>query len=185
MLAFLALGPVALAVWGVLALRAEERAGRVEGVLVSGSSRAGLLGGWLLVVLLGVTVMQVLLGVGVGVGVAAATGDLAWVGELTLASLAYLPAVLLFAAVAVALYGLLPRLTALAWALVVWAALVVFLGDLLDLPDWSRDVSPLAHVPLVPDADPAATPLVVMTALAAVLVVVGVAGLRRRDLGRA
>ncbi len=185
MLAFLAIGPIALSVWGVLALRAEEKAGRLEGVLVSGTTRAAVLGGWLAVVAVGALVVQVLLGLGVGLGVAVATGEAAWVGELTLASLAYLPAVLLPGALAVALYGLLPRLASLAWALVVWAAVVVFLGDLLDLPAWARDVSPLAHTPMVPDADPAPVPLVVMTTLAVLLTVAGLAGLRRRDVGTA
>ncbi|WP_324652465.1 polyketide antibiotic transporter [Georgenia sp. H159] len=185
MLAFLSLGPVALAVWGVLQLRGEEKAGRVESVLVAGSPRTGLLGGWLAVVTVGVVLMQVVLGLGVGIGVAAATGTGEWVGELTVASLAYLPAVLFVAGVAVALYGLLPRGAGLAWALVVWASVVVFLGDLLDLPDWARDLSPLTHVPMVPDADPRALPLVVMTALAVLLAAVGAAGLRRRDVGSA
>ena len=182
MLALLAVGPVALAVSGVLRLRAEERAGRVDGLLVAGSSRAGLLGRWVAVVAVEAAAVQVLLGLGVGLGVAAATGQGAWVGELTLASLAYLPAILLTGAVAVALLGLAPRAAGLAWVLVVWSAIVLFLGDLLDLPGWARDVSPLAHTPMVPDADPAVAPLVVMSALAVALTLVGAAALRRRDL---
>lgn len=184
MLSFLAIGPAALSVWGVLQLRGEERAGRVEGVLVSGVSRTRLLTGWVAVVVVAAVLTQALLGLGVGLGVAAATGDGGWVGELTGASLAYVPAVLLFAASAVALYGLVPRLASLAWALVVWASLVVFLGDLLDLPDAARDVSPLSHTPLVPGVELDAAPLLVMGALAVVLAVLGLVGLRRRDVGR-
>ncbi len=184
MLSFLAIGPAALSVWGVLQLRGEERAGRVEGVLVSGASRTRLLGGWLAVVAVGAVCTQVLLGLGVGLGVAAATREAAWVPDLTAASLAYLPAVLVFAALAVALYGVAPRLASVAWALVVWASVVVFLGDLLGLPAAARDVSPLAHTPLVPGVDVAAAPLVVMGGLAVLLIAVGLVGLGRRDVGR-
>ena len=184
-LSFLALCPAALAVSGVLRLRAEEREGRLEGVLVSGSSRTGVLGRWALVVAVEAALVQVVLGLGTGLGVAAATGEASWVGELTAASLAYLPAVLLFGAVAVALYGLAPRLASLAWALVVWAALVVFLGELLGLPDWARDLSPLTHTPLLPGVELTPGPLVVMAVLALALTAAGLVGLRRRDVGAA
>ena len=185
MLSFLAVGPAALAVSGVLQLRGEERAGRLEGVLVSGSTRAAVLGRWVAVVLVEAAAVQAVLGLGVGLGVAAATGEAGWVAEMLLGSLAYLPAVLLFGSVAVALYGVVPRVASLAWALVVWAAVVVFLGELLGLPAWARDVSPLAQTPLVPDASPAVAPLVVMSVLAAALTLLGVVGLRRRDVGAA
>src|SRR5690606_34993411 len=108
-----------------------------------------------------------------------------WVGELTLAALAHLPAILLVGALAVALYGLAPRAASLTWALVVWVAIVAVLGDLLGLPGWARDVSPLAHTPAVPDADLALAPLLVMAALAALLLLTGLVGLRRRDVGTA
>ncbi|WP_251840804.1 ABC transporter permease [Oceanitalea stevensii] len=185
MLGFLAVGPAALVVSGVLQLRAEERAGRVEGLLVSGSSRTALLVRWVAVVLVETVLVQVLIGLGVGAGVALATGEAGWVGELTLAALAHLPAILLVGALAVALYGLAPRAASLAWALVVWVVIVAVLGDLLGLPDWARDVSPLAHTPAVPDADLAPAPLVVMAALAALLLLAGLVGLRRRDVGAA
>ena len=61
-LMMLAIGPVALAVSGMLRMRTEETAGRLAGVLVAGTSRARLAGQWFLVVLLGTAAMQVLLG---------------------------------------------------------------------------------------------------------------------------
>jgi ABC-2 type transport system permease protein len=103
MLSFLALVPVAWAVAGVLRLRAEEEAGRSEAMTVTGSSRPGLLGGWLAVVGAASVAMLVVLGLDVGLGMTAATGDAGWIGRLTVASLAYVPATLLVAAVAAAL----------------------------------------------------------------------------------
>jgi ABC-2 type transport system permease protein len=182
MLSFLAVAPLAFAVAGVLRLRAEEEAGRVEAMTVTGSSRPGLLGGWLVVVAATSAAMLVVLGLGVGLGMAAATGEAGWIGRLAAASLAYVPATLLVAAVAVALYGLAPRAAGLAWVLVVWVALALFLGSLLDLPDWAMDLSPLTHTPLVPSEDLQARPLLVMLGAAAALVAAGFAGFRRRDV---
>ena len=167
---------------GILRLRSEEAAGRVEAVLVTGSTRSGLLGGWTLVVAVQAVVMLVVIGLGAGLGVAAGTGDGGWVWDLVLASLAYVPATLLVAAVAIALYGLVPRLSSLAWVLVIWAALALYLGGLLNLPEWALSLSPIHHTPQVPAEAAAATPLVVMGLAAVAVAAVGFLGLRRRDV---
>jgi len=181
-LTMLSIGPVALIASGVLRMRTEETAGRLAGALLAGTSRTRLAAMWFLVVLLEVALMQVLLGLGVGLGVWAATDDTAWIGDMTLAALAYLPAIALYGAFALALYGLHLRATGLAWLLVIYTALVTFLGDMLGLPDWAKDVSPLGHVPQLPSADLEGGPLLVMGLVAVALVAVGLLGLRRRDL---
>ena len=181
-LTMLTIGPVALSVSGVLRMRSEELEGRLAGMLLAGTSRTALALLWFVVVLLEVAAMQVLLGLGVGLGVWSATEDTAWIGEMTAASLAYLPAIALYGAFALALFGLRLRATALAWLLVIWTALVTFLGDLLGLPQWARDLSPLEHVALVPSEELEAVPLAVMGSAAAMLVVAGLLLLRRRDL---
>jgi ABC-2 type transport system permease protein len=181
-LQMLAIGPIALMVSGVLRLRAEETAGRLAGVLVAGTSRLrlGLL--WCLVALVEVAVMQVLLGAAVGLGVWTATEDAEWIGRMTLAALTYLPAVALYGAIALVLYGLSTRLAALAWLLVGYAAFVTFLGGMLGLPDWAMDLAPLQHVALYPSVDVEPVPLVVMGIAAVVLGALGLLALRRRDL---
>ncbi|GAA4426448.1 exporter of polyketide antibiotics [Georgenia halophila] len=180
--ALMVLPAAALAVAGVLRLRSEESEGRVEALAVTGSSRPGLLGGWLATVATQAVISTAVFGLSVGLGVAAATGDGTWVWRAALAALSYLPAVALTAAVAVALYGLVPRAAGLAWILVVWAFFAMYFGDLLDLPEWARAVSPFHHVPLVPNEDYDAAPLLVMSGVAAALVAAGFVGFRRRDV---
>ncbi len=182
LLSMLSLGPVGLIVAGVLRLRGEESTGRVAAVVQTGSSRPGLLAGWWAVVAMEAVLMQVLLGLGLGVGMALGAGEVVWIGELAVASLAYVPAILFYGAAAAALFGLTPRLSSLAWIPVGWTALVLFLGELLDLPEWARGLSPLWHTPAVPDADLVATPLVVLAVGALVLHAVGLVAFRRRDL---
>ncbi|MDN5685465.1 MAG: polyketide antibiotic transporter [Brachybacterium sp.] len=181
-LLMLALGPVGLIVSGVLRLRSEEQEGRLAGTLLAGIGRITVALRWVVVVTLEVFALQVLLGLGTGIGVWQATGEASWIGETTLAALAYLPAIAFAGALTLALYGLAVRLAGLAWLMMIWAALDTFLGDLLQLPRWARNLSVLHHVPAVPDADLEATPLVVMAALAVLLTVVGLGALRRRDL---
>src|SRR5690606_20774044 len=182
MLSFIVVAPAVLAVASILRLRSEESFARTEAMLVTGASRPRHLGGWLAVVSAGATLMTVVIGFGVGLGMWLGTGDSAWVWSLTVASLAYLPAILLLGAVALAIYGLVPAASAWAWAPVIWATLVLYLGELLNLPDWMRNLSPIQWVPLVPMESVEALPLVVMGALALGFTAVGFAAFRRRDV---
>lgn len=50
-------------------------------------------------------------------------------------------------------------------------------------PGWLIDLSPFQHVPPLPAAELTAVPLVILTAVAAGMVVLGVAGFARRDVG--
>ena len=56
-------------------------------------------------------------------------------------------------------------------------------GQLLDLPTWVQDLSPFQHVPRYPAADLDSCPLVALALIAAGLTALGLAGLRRRDIG--
>jgi hypothetical protein len=62
----------------------------------------------------------------------------------------YLPGVLLVAAAAIAIAGLLPRWSLLAWAGVAFVFFQVMLSETPQLPDWVDGISPFWHVPGLP-----------------------------------
>lgn len=66
--------------------------------------------------------------------------------------------------------------------LIAYVGVVGWLGPLLGFPDWAINLSPLGHTPMLPAEDMVWTPLVVLTVAAALLIVTGLAGFRRRDL---
>lgn len=136
----------------------------------------------LVVTLVGSVVAAAAGGFAVGVGAAASTGDGSLLIEMVWALLVFVPAVGVLAGAAFALWAWWPRLGMLAWVGLVWAALAGLLAEVLDLPAWALDLSPLQHVPALPAARFEALPLVVMGAVTGVLVLLGVVGFRRRDL---
>ncbi|MBA0053004.1 ABC transporter permease [Streptomyces sp. AJS327] len=170
------------AVLGALRPRVEEDAGRAEPLLATSLSRPRWAGAHLAVALLGGTLALVLGGLGCGVAGAVTTGDAALVGRLAGAALGYAPALWVTAGLAVALYGWLPRATGLVWVLPPYAFVVGYLGEILRLPDWAKNLSPFGHVPRLPAESLTWTPLLLLTALAAALVACGLLGLRARDL---
>jgi ABC-2 type transport system permease protein len=119
---------------------------------------------------------------GLGISAAAVLHDAAVVPRLLGSALAYVPALWFVAGLAVALFGLVPRAAALVWVVVAYGLTIQVLGGLLGLPDWTYDLSPFGHIPAVPAQQVTFTPLVVLTALAAALVTVGLTAFRNRDL---
>ncbi|MGO1621498.1 ABC transporter permease [Flaviflexus sp.] len=181
-LAFLAIGPLILLVSAILHLKSEETEGRVGATIISGTPRTIVMTTWAGIALVYAIISMLFLGLGAGLGLSAATGNWSWTRELTSASAAYLPAIAVTGAIAFALYGITPRFTGMAWAFVTFIAIEVFLGDLLNLPQWLSNLSPIAHVPLVPWTDPAPLPLVAMTVFACLLALAGIAGFKRRNI---
>jgi ABC-2 type transport system permease protein len=185
--AFLALIEVYLAliacgyvVQALGSLRREEAEGRLEPLLAGTTSRRRWLASHVLVVVGGLVGITVLSAVVFALTTAWSTGDSGYIGTLLGAGLAYLPAVLVLAGLAVAVFGLLPRMYAVAWAAFGGTAFVAFLGNGLQLPQWVLDLAPTTHVGNPPAGDVDTFALVVLGLVAAVLVGVGFVGFRRR-----
>ena len=180
MLAMLTSG---FAVSSALRPRAEEEAGRGEPLLATATSRTRWLVGHIAVTVLGSVLVLGIAGAGLGVGYALVTGDTAAAWRLFWQTLTWLPAVLVLAALARLLYGVSPRLASFGWLGLGFAAVVLFLGDVLRFPDWLRDLSPFEHLALVPVAalDPVA--LLGVLAVAATMSATGWLAFKRRDFG--
>jgi ABC-2 type transport system permease protein len=170
------------AIIAALRPRREETSGRAESVLATALSRTRWVATHLVIAMAGGVGLLLLAGIGLGLGGAATSGEASLFWEVLGATLAYAPALWLTAALAVAVFGILPRATGLAWALLVYAIFIVYLGGLLGLPGWMLDLSPYTHIPRMPADEFRAVPLVILTLIAAGLVAIGLLGFRQRDL---
>ncbi len=142
------------------------------------------LGAQVLVVTTGLVVLVVVSAVVFGATTALSTGDSGYVGKLLESGLAYLPAELVIAGVAVLLYGFIPRAFALAWAAFAAVTFIGLLGSGLQLPDWILNLSPLTHVGKPPIDDIDATALAWLALVASVIGSAAFVGFRRRRVPR-
>ena len=107
---------------------------------------------------------------------------MAWAGRLTVASLAYLPSLGIIAGVALASYGWWPRLAGpMTWTVVGIAWIVMLFGNILKIPTSVLDKLPFTAVDL-PATEPATATILITSAIAVILVVVGLIGFRRRGV---
>ena len=182
MLSIMALLACAFAVSSALRLRSEETSGRLEPLLATGLSRTRWMLGSLVITVGGALVLLFVTGFGMGLSYGLVIGDAGQPWRYAALTLAYAPAVAVIAGLAVLLVGCAPRQVAVAWAALAFCFVLGWLGGLLDPPRWVNEISPFWHTPAVPVDDVTWGTLGVLTLVAAVLVALGVAGFRRRDI---
>ncbi|GDY33062.1 ABC transporter permease [Gandjariella thermophila] len=182
-LGFVGVLAAAFGVQAALRLRTEETALRAEPLLATPVRRLAWAGSHLTVALAGTAVLLAGAGLGAGLAHAAGTHDAGQVGRVLLGALVHAPAAWVVTGVVVAAFGLAPRLVVAGWVALVAFLLLGVLGPVFRLDQWAMDLSPFTHVPRLPGGELSATPLVCLVLVAAALVVVGLAGFRRRDIG--
>ena len=127
-------------------LRAEEAEGRLETRLAGTLSRVRWLAAHGAVVAAGLVLIVVGSSLVLALSTAWSVGNTDEFGAIMTAGLDYLPAELVLAGLALALFGLWPRGFGLTWAAYAVATFIAFLGPGLKLAQWVLDLAPTTHV---------------------------------------
>jgi ABC-2 type transport system permease protein len=179
----LALVAAGFAIQSTLRIRGEETSTHAEMILATPVSRARFVASHLTVAFGGTLAIQFVTGAAFGLSDAAVTGDGDAIWQSIVGALMFTPAVWLLIGVTAALIGMVPRLSALAWAALAVCFVIGMFGQLLDLPAWIQNLSPFQHVPGYPAADFQIGPLLALVAGSIGLTAIGLAGFERRDIG--
>jgi ABC-2 type transport system permease protein len=182
--AFAMMGMVAaaFAVSLTLRLQQEESAQRAETTLAGAVSRTRWLASHLITALAGSAFAMLACGVAGGLVYGMAAGDVGGKLATVIGTAAVqLPAVWLLSAVTVALFGIAPRFTPLAWGVLVGFIALYLIGSLAGFPQWLLDLEPFAHIPRIGSGF-TAVPLLWLLAIDAALIGIGATAFRRRDL---
>jgi ABC-2 type transport system permease protein len=181
------LGEVAAvyAIQATLRLRSEEVVGRVEPVLATAAGRLAWACSHLVFPAIGSAIVLGAFGLTAGLFYGLSVGDVGRELPRVLgAALTYLPAVWSLAGVAVALFGLLPRVVAFAsWGALSVVLLLDLLGELQQVSQGVLDLSPFTHIPKALIGQVSAAPLVWLLAVTVALTAAGLVGFRRREVG--
>jgi ABC-2 type transport system permease protein len=180
---FLALIVSAYGISATMRLRAEETVGRAEPLLATRVGRLRWAASHLTVALAGTTLLMAAVGLFAGFAHGAAVSDFGQLGRVLVAALVQLPAVWVLTGITVAVFGLAPGMIMASWGVLVLFLVLGNLGTVLNLPQSMMNVSPFAHSPRLPGGSLTATPLVLLTLVAAALIAVGLSAFRRRDIG--
>jgi len=163
---------------GLGRVRAEETEGRLEPTLARSIPRVWWLASH--TVVMTVFAAATLIAGAAGLQWSAGTE----VAGILSAGAAYLPALLVVLGLAVALFGALPRSTAVIWIVLGYVSFVAILGDTVSLPDWAMSISPVDAVGRVPSEDVSTAAEWILSAVGAGLLAVGFVGFRVRNIPR-
>jgi len=175
----------AYAITATLRLQTEEAEGRVDQVLAAAVSRLRWAMSNLALVVIGTAVVLAAFGLPAGLAYGLSTGNVGYeLPRVLVAALVYLPAVWVVAGIAMALYGLVPRLAFVSWGVLGAFLLVELIGETLHASQSILNISPFNHVPAVLVSGVSVVPLVSLTLAALILTIVGLIGFQRRSIGR-
>jgi len=169
----------------ILRLRSDETGERAEPVLATATGRVRWALSYIAVAVIGAAALLAVAGLAAGLGYGLRVGQAGHeVAVLLGAAFAQLPAALALAAVTVLLFGWWPRAAVPgAWTVVGLAVLIELFGQVLQLSHWVLDISPFTHSPRLPGGTVAVAPLLWLGLAVLAFSVVGLAALRRRDIG--
>ncbi|MFG1931160.1 ABC transporter permease [Mycobacterium sp. NPDC048908] len=174
---FLAAAATAYVVSAVLRVYSDEQSGLGEAVLAGAVSRWRWLLTTVAAALIGSVVLMFFAGLGNGLGAGLTLGEPATIARLTLAGLAYVPAMAVIAGVAALAVAV--RSTWIGWLAVTFVVTSLYLGALLRLPRWLIDLSPVGRT--TAPSHYSAVALTVMVVAAAALTLMAGWMYRNRD----
>jgi ABC-2 type transport system permease protein len=174
---FLAAAATAYVVGAVLRVWSDEQSGLGEAVLAGAVSRWRWLLSAVAAAIVGSTVLMFFAGLGNGLGAGITIGEFDVIWRLTLAGLAFVPAMAVMAGVAALAVAM--RHPWIGWLAVTFVVISLYLGALLRLPQWLLDMSPIGQTKA--PAEYSVVALAVMAVATVALALVAGAIYRRRD----
>ncbi|TKC16184.1 ABC transporter permease [Robertmurraya kyonggiensis] len=163
-------------------LRGEEKKGRLDHLLGRAVSRSRLLGSYLILSVVNGFVMLSLSAIGLWSAGNAVVENGMDFGMLFGAAFVYYPAMLVMIGLAAFLNGFLPKQTSLVWIYILYSFFVLYLGNMMQFPNWVGQLSPFGHVPQVPIEDATFMPLFILSVIAVGLMILSFIGFRKRDI---
>ncbi|MEV5650315.1 ABC transporter permease [Nocardia sp. NPDC052254] len=177
------LAAAAYSISAALRMFAEESNDRAETVLTGSVGRIRWAATHLLFAFGGPVLVLFVSGAIGGIAYGIAAGDMGGKFPQALeAAMIQIPAVWVFTAITVLLFGLLPRWTPVAWGVLTAGVAVYLLGSISGMPQWVLDLDPYGHLPKLPAEDFRALPVIVLLVLAAAMTGIGLLAWRRRDV---
>jgi ABC-2 type transport system permease protein len=160
----------------------EEKTGHSSLILVQPVSRLRYLLGFVVIAFITSVVMLFLGALGLWLTSSLVMQNPPSLISMLKAMMIYLFAVWPMAGVCVLLVGLVPRAANFVWLYLAYSFFAVYLGRLIDMPDWLKQLTPFSHIPSIPIDDVNYSTLAILAGIALLLLAGGAIAYQKRDL---
>src|SRR5699024_11634723 len=92
------------------------------------------------------------------------------------------PAVLVMIGFTMLLIGYIPKPSSYIWIYIFYTFFVLYLGGLLDVPDWLSKLTPFGYISKLPIEDMEWNNVIILTIVFALTSVAGMIGYKKRDI---
>lgn len=134
----------------MLKIKSEEKKGRLEQIYAKKVSRNEMLT-YHLIISMSLTFATIFFSaLGLWLASTSVMSDPISFLNICKSAFIYAPAILFMLGVTVFLIGAFPRATTLTWAYLAYSFIVVYLGNLLQFPEWLAKLSPFGNIPKIP-----------------------------------
>jgi len=162
----------------IFSLKKEEKDERLDNIYSRVVSRRKVMFSYYIIGLIVVVVIQALMGAGV-YGTASQAMDNPLAFEIFMeAALVYIPALWFMLGLATLLVGFIPKATGVLWLYLAFIFVVLYLGDVFELPEWVNNLSVFHHTPETFEWEP----LLIISGLAIIITIVGFITYNKRDI---
>ena len=166
----------------ILKVKSEEKASRIEHLLSRAVSRKQVMGSYLLISLAASLIMLLLSAAGMWTAAAAVMADPVPLSLFLKSALVYLPAIWALIGLTVLIIGYKPGAALFSWIYLGYSFLVIYLGEMLQIPDWLSGLTPYGYVPKIPIEEINIPALIILTIISIILMAAGFRGYRQRDI---
>ncbi|WP_342599778.1 ABC transporter permease [Psychrobacillus sp. FSL H8-0483] len=166
----------------VFKLKGEEKKNYTEHILSRAVSRSRTMGSYFIISIVTSIVMLLLAVLGLWFSSVVVMEDAISFSTIFKAAMVYLPAIWTMIGLAVFLVGFRPTNTSITWLYFIYSFIVVYLGALLQFPDWLRNLSPYGHIPQLPVEEMDFMAVSVLLIIAIVLSIFGFITYNKRDI---
>jgi len=166
----------------ILKLSGEEKGNRTEHLLSKAVSRNRVIGSYTIIAILAAPITQLMSVLGLWSAAIFVMDDLISLTTFLKAAFVHIPAMWIMVGLAVLLIGYLPRYVSLTWLYLGYSFFVVYLGGMLQLPDWLNSLSPFGHIPQIPIEEVNMAKILLLICIAITLIIAGFVGYNKRDI---
>ena len=167
----------------VLKIHHEEKKGRLEPIYAKKISRKRILGNYLIFSFLTSIIMMLLFVMGLWMGEYYAMKEPISFLVILSSGMSFLPAIWFMIGSCALLISFFPKLSKLIWLFLGFSFFIVYLGKLLNVPDWLVKLVPFGLIPKIPVETFNLWPLIVLIILTITMLIISFWGYNNRDIG--